>query len=203
MKPPTSREKVYSLIFDCSPISTPEISRITGMNYKYVFQVVRTLRKENYLTTTPSRKLVVLDRKGLIFKWAKDKEVILNSLSPITLKLIPDYDMRELVLFSGNSALWLLGKVITPAGGILYASEKTFKELMKFKDPKGYPFKVCIYDDFYFKIRKELNGYYIPSWGMILADMLVQGTYTRLFDDVFETIVSIIESEKNEEARTF
>jgi len=203
VKPPTSREKVYSLIFDRSPISIPEISRITGMNYKYVFQVVRTLRKENYLTTTPSRKLVVLDKKGLIFKWAKDKEVILNSLSPITLKLVPDYDMRDLVLFSGNSALWLLGKVITPAGGILYASEKTFKELMKFKDPEGYPFKVCIYDDFYFKIRKELNGYYIPSWGMILADMLVQGTYTRLFDDVFETIVSIIEGEKNEEARTF
>lgn len=200
MKPPTSREKVYSLIFDHSPISMPEISRITEMNYKYVFQVVRTLRKENYLTTTPSGKLMVIDRKGLIFKWVKDKDVILNSLSPVTIKLVPDYDMRNLVLFSGNSALWLLGKIISPAGGILYTSEKTFKELMEFKDSKGYPFKVYIYDDFYFKIRKELNGYYIPSWGMILADMLVQGTYTRLFDDVFETVVSIIEGEKNEKA---
>lgn len=198
MKPPTSREKVYSLIFDHSPISTPEISRVTGMNYKYVFQVVRTLRKENYLTTTPSGKLVVLDRKGLIFKWAKDKEIILNSLSPITIKLIPDYDLRELVLFSGNSALWLLGKIISPAGGILYTSEKTFEELIGLKDPGGYPFKVYIYDDFYFRTRKELNGYYIPSWGMVLADILVQGTYTRLFDDIFETIVSIIEGERDE-----
>ena len=198
MKPPTSREKVYSLIFDHSPISIPEISRVTGMNYKYVFQVVRTLRKENYLTTTPSGKLVVLDRKGLIFKWAKDKEVILNSLSPITLKLVPDYDMRNLALFSGNSALWLLGKIISPAGGILYTTEKTFEELLELKDPEGYPFKVYIYDDFYFRIRKELNGYYVPSWGMVLADMLVQGAYTRLFDDVFETIVSTIKGGKNE-----
>jgi len=170
------------------------------MNYKYVFQVVKTLRKDNYLTTTPSGKLMIIDRKGLIFKWAKDKQVILNSLSPVTIKLIPDYDLRNLVLFSGNSAIWLLGKIISPAGGILYTSEKTFKELMKFKDPEGYPFKVYIYDDFYFKIKKELNGYYIPSWGMVLADMLVQGTYTRLFDDVFETIVSIIEGGMNEEA---
>ncbi|WP_367883077.1 hypothetical protein [Thermococcus peptonophilus] len=52
------------------------------MNYKYVFQVVRTLRKENYLTVVPGGKLVILDRKGgLIFRWAKDKEIILNSLS--------------------------------------------------------------------------------------------------------------------------
>jgi len=200
VKPPTSREKVYSLIFDHSPISIPEISRVTGMNYKYVFQVVRTLRKEDYLTTTPSGKLVVLDRKGLIFKWAKDKEVILNSLSPITLKLVPDYDMRNLALFSGNSALWLLGKIISPAGGILYTTEKTFEELLELKDPEGYPFKVYIYDDFYFRIRKELNGYYVPSWGMALADMLVQGMYTRLFDDVFETIVSTIKGGENEEA---
>ncbi len=198
MKPPTSREKVYALLFDHTPISVPEISRITGMNYKYVFQVVRTLRKENYLTVVPGGKLMILDRKGLIFRWAKDKEIILNSLSPVTMRLIPDYDLRDLVLFSGNSALWLLGRVISPAGGILYASERTFKELMKFRDPEGYPFKVYIYDDFYFKIRKELNGYYIPGWGVILADMLVQGTYTRLFDDVFETVVSTIEGEKNE-----
>ena len=34
---------------------------------------------------------------------------------------------------------------------------------------------------------------------MILADMLVQGTYTRLFDDVFETIVSTIKGGKDEE----
>ncbi|WP_456395622.1 hypothetical protein [Thermococcus sp.] len=199
VKPPISREKVYSLLFDHSPISIPEIARITGMNYKYVFQVVRTLRKKNYLTKTPSGKLVVLDRKGLIFRWAKDKGIILNSLSPVTMKLIPDYDLRDLVLFSGNSALWLLGRIISPAGGILYTSEKTFEELLELKDPEGYPFKVYIYDDFYFRIRKELNGYYIPGWGMILADMLVQGTYTRLFDDVFETIVSTIKGEKNEE----
>ncbi|NJE26437.1 hypothetical protein E3E22_07375 [Thermococcus sp. MV5] len=199
MKPPTSREKVYSLIFDHSPVSMPEISKITGLNYKYVFQVIKALRRENYLTTTPTGKLVVLDKKGLIFKWAKDKDVILNSLTPITLKLIPDYNLRELALFSGNSVLWLLGRIISPAGGILYVREKTFKELIELKDPEGYPFKVYIYDDFYFKIRKELNGYYIPSWGMILADMLVQGTYTRLFDDVFETVVSIIEGERNEE----
>ena len=203
MKPPVSREKIYSVVFDYIGIRIPEVARLAELNYIYTYQTIRVLKREGYLTTASDGRIILLDRKGLIFKWAKDKEVILNSLSPITLKLIPDYDMRELVLFSGNSALWLLGKVITPAGGILYASEKTFKELMKFKDPKGYPFKVCIYDDFYFKIRKELNGYYIPSWGMILADMLVQGTYTRLFDDVFETIVSIIESEKNEEARTF
>lgn len=74
--------------------------------------------------------------------------------------------------------------------------KKTLEELLELKDPEGYPFKVYIYDDFYFRIRKELNGYYVPSWGMILADMLVQGTYTRLFDDVFETIISIIEGEK-------
>ncbi|MFA4640553.1 hypothetical protein [Pyrococcus kukulkanii] len=188
------------MIFDHSPLSIPEISRITGMNYKYVFQVVRILRKENYLTMTSEGKLVVLDRKGLIFKWAKDKEVILNSLSPVTLKLVPDYDLRDFVLFSGNSALWLLGKIINPAGGILYANERTFKKLIELRDPEGYPFKVYIYDDFYFKIRKELSGYYIPSWGMILADMLVQKTYARLFDDVFETVISIIEGEKNEEA---
>jgi len=199
MKPPTSREKVYSVIFDSSPISIPEISRITEMNYKYVFQVVRTLRKEKYLTTVSEGKLIILDRKGLILKWAKDKEVILNSLSPVTLKLVPDYDIRDLVLFSGNSALWLLGKITSPVGGILYASEKTFKMLTELKDPEGYPFKVYIYDDFYFRIKKELNGYHIPSWGMILADMLVQGTYTRIFDDVFETVVSIIEGERDEE----
>jgi len=199
MKPPTSREKVYSVIFDSTLTSIPEISRITEMNYKYVFQVVRTLRKENYLTTTSEGKLIILDRKGLILKWAKDKEVILNSLSPVTLKLVPDYDLRDLALFSGNSALWLLGKITSPAGGILYASEKTFKMLTELKDPEGYPFKVYIYDDFYFRIKKELNGYYIPSWGMILADMLVQGTYTRIFDDVFETVVSVIEGERDEE----
>ncbi len=199
MKPPTSREKVYSVIFDSTLTSIPEISRITEMNYKYVFQVVRTLRKENYLTTTSEGKLIILDRKGLILKWAKDKEVILNSLSPVTLKLVPDYDLRDLALFSGNSALWLLGKITSPAGGILYASEKTFKMLTELKDPEGYPFKVYIYDDFYFRIKKELNGYYIPGWGMILADMLVQGTYTRIFDDVFETVVSVIEGERDEE----
>lgn len=199
MKPPTSREKIYSLIFDHSPISIPKISKSTEMNYKYVFQVVRTLRKEEYLTTTPSGKLLIIDRKGLIFRWAKDKEVILKSLSPVTIKLIPDYDLKDSVLFSGNSTLWLLGKIISPAGGILYTSEKTFRELLNFKDRNGYPFKVYIYDDFYFKIKKDFNGYYIPSWGMILADMLVQGTYTRFFDDVFQTVVSMIEGEKDEE----
>ncbi|AMM53524.1 hypothetical protein TQ32_02745 [Pyrococcus kukulkanii] len=68
--------------------------------------------------------------KGVNIQVAKDKEVILDSLSPITIKLVPDYDMRDLVLFSGNSVLWLLGKIINPAGGILYASEN-FKELIK------------------------------------------------------------------------
>ncbi|ASJ17108.1 hypothetical protein A3L04_08515 [Thermococcus chitonophagus] len=200
MKPPVSREKIYSVVFDYTGIRIPEVARLAELNYIYTYQTIRALKREGYLTTASDGRIILLDRKGLIFKWAKDKEVILNSLSPITIKLVPDYDMRNLVLFSGNSALWLLGKIISPASGILYASEKTFKELMKFKDPEGYPFKVYIYDDFYFKIRKELNGYYIPSWGMILADMLVQGTYTRLFDDVFETVISIIEGEKNEEA---
>jgi len=199
MRPPLSREKIYSLIFDSNGIRIPEIARLAGLNYTYTYQTVRSLVKEGYLTVLGG-KVIFLDRKGFIFKWAQDKGVILNSMGPVTVKLLPDYDLRDLVLFSGNAALWLLGKIISPAGGILYTSEGKFRDVLELKDPEGYPFKLYIYDEFYFRVRKELNGYYIPGWGMILADMLVQGTYARLFDDVFETVVSIAKGGKDEKA---
>jgi len=197
MRPPVSREKIYSVMFDREGLRIPEIARITGLNYTYTYQVVRSLVREGYVTVVGGR-VVFLDRKGFFFKWAWDKERILGSLGCTTVKLIPDYDLRELVLFSGNSALWLLGKIISPAGGILYTTADRFEEVMELKDPDGYPFKLYIYDEFYFRIRKELSGYYIPSWGMIVADTLVQGTYARLFDDVFETVVSIIKGGRDE-----
>ncbi len=197
MRPPVSREKIYSVMFDREGLRIPEIARITGLNYTYTYQVVRSLVREGYVTVVGGR-VVFLDRKGFLFKWAGDKERILGSLGYATVKLIPDYELRELVLFSGNSALWLLGKIISPAGGILYTTADRFEEVMELKDPNGYPFKLYIYDEFYFRIRKELSGYYIPSWGMIVADTLVQGMYARLFDDVFETVVSIIKGGRDE-----
>lgn len=115
--------------------------------------------------------------------WGEDKRRIFERVKPIRVKIMPSPD----VLLSGSAALWAIGKVLSPAGGIAYVRRS--EEALSLRSGRGYVLSVYAYDDFAFRFAKTVGRFKVPSWGMVLADLLAQGMYTRLFEEVFGEVV--------------
>ncbi len=182
MRPPTRRERIYIALWELGKVRVAELSRVVELKYPYVHREVRRLEKQGVVVNNAGTA-EILDRKAFVMLWAEDKRRIFERVKPVRVKVIPSPQ----VLLSGSAALWAIGKVLSPAGGIVYARKP--EEALKLRSKRGYVLSVYAYDDFAFRFAKAVRRFRVPPWGMVLADLLAQGMYTRLFEEVFEEVV--------------
>ena len=182
MRPPTRRERVYLSLWELGKGRIVQLAEITELKYPYVHREVRRLEKEGVVINNAGT-VEIVDRKAFVMLWSEDKRAIFERVRPVRVKMMPSTG----VLLSGSAALWVIGKVLTPSGGIVYLEKPD--DISKLRSRRGYTFSVYTYDDFAFRFAKELRGFRIPPWGMVLADLLAQGMYTRLFEEVFKEVV--------------
>ncbi|USH00080.1 hypothetical protein K1720_00915 [Thermococcus argininiproducens] len=182
MRPPTRRERVYIALWEIGKSRIAQLAEITELKYPYVHREVRRLEKEGVIINNAGT-VEIIDRKAFVMLWSEDKRAIFERVRPARVKMMPSTE----VLLSGSGALWVIGKVVSPTGGIVYLEKPG--DISKLRSGRGHTFSIYTYDDFVFRFAKELRGFRIPPWGMVLADLLAQGMYTRLFEEVFEEVV--------------
>jgi len=182
MRPPTRRERIYTALWELGRVRIAELSRITELPYPYVHREIRRLEGEGVVVNSAG-SVEVPDRKAFVMLWAEDKRKIFERVKPIRVKIMPSPE----VLLSGSAALWAIGKVLSPAGGIAYVRKP--EEALELRSRRGYNLSVYAYDDFAFRFARRVGRFKLPPWGMVLADLLAQGMYTRLFEEVFEEVV--------------
>ncbi len=182
MRPPTRRERIYTALWELGRVRVAELSRVTELKYPYVHREVRRLEAEGVVVNNAGT-VEILDRKAFVMLWSEDKRRIFERVKPVRVKIMPSPE----VLLSGSAALWAIGKVLSPAGGIAYARKP--EEALEMRLRRGYILSVYAYDDFAFRFAKAVGRFKVPPWGMVLADLLAQGMYTRLFEEVFEEVV--------------
>ncbi|MDI3474743.1 MAG: hypothetical protein PWQ95_471 [Thermococcaceae archaeon] len=182
MRPPTRRERIYVALWELGRARIAGVSKITELPYPYVHREIRRLEKEGVVVNNAG-SVEIPDRKAFVMLWAEDKRKIFERVKGVRVKLLPD----QRVLLSGSAALWAIGKVLSPAGGVAYV--KSPEEIANLKSTRGYPMTLYSYDDFAFRFAKRTGRFNLPPWGMVLADLLAQGMYTRLFEEVFKEVV--------------
>ncbi len=182
MRPPTRRERVYIALWELGRVRVAELSRVAELPYPYVHREIRRLEREGAVVNNAGT-VEIPDRKAFVMLWAEDKRKIFERVKGMRVKLLPGPE----ILLSGSAALWAIGKVLSPAGGVAYVRKP--EEVARLKSARGYPMTLYSYDDFAFRFAKRVGRFSLPPWGMILADLLAQGMYTRLFEEVFEEVV--------------
>ncbi|WP_456366816.1 winged helix-turn-helix domain-containing protein [Thermococcus sp.] len=182
MRPPTRRERIYMALWELGRGRVAELSRVTELPYPYVHREIRRLEREGVIVNNAG-SVEVPDRKAFVMLWAEDKRRIFERVKGMRVKLLPGPE----ILLSGSAALWAIGKVLSPAGGVAYVRKP--EEALKLRSRRGYALSVYAYDDFAFRFAKGVGRFRVSPWGMVLADLLAQGMYTRLFEEVFEEVV--------------
>lgn len=187
MKAPISRELVYLSLWENPETRIARLVEVTGLPYAYVHRLIRRIEERGAIVNI-SGHVKLIDKRTLLHIWAEDKRRILSIVRPFRIELLP-YSVRDAVLFSGTAGMWVLGKTATPAGGILYIKKSDLEDVIKARNPEGYPFLLYFYSDLFFKWTVERRGFKLPSTGLLLADILAQGEYSRHFEELCDMLV--------------
>ncbi len=86
-------------------------------------------------------------------------------------------EVREFAVFSGTSAIWILGKVLEPSPGVVYVRREDLEKLKRMEVKReergrGYPLNFYFYDPEVFKYTVNRKGYLTPVIEQIIADTL-------------------------------
>jgi len=93
------------------------------------------------------------------------------------------------VVFSGTSALWVLGKVLEPSFGTAYIKREDFEKLRRIGlKREGYPIRFYSYDEDVFNYTIGIRGYKLAIIEQVIADSIGEGMYTRLTEELLEEI---------------
>lgn len=189
MRAPILKEKILRELAVKEEISVKELLAKFKVNRPYLYRILRSL-ESNGAIILETGKIQVVDKKALLYVWGAEKRKIFKVIRGMTYRVRPK-KVRDFVVFSGTSALWILGKVLEPSFGTAYIKRKDFEKLKRIGIKReGYPIKFYSYDEDVFNYTVNMRGYRLPIIEQVIADALGEGMYTRTVEELLEEMES-------------
>ena len=187
MRAPVLKEKILRELAVKGETSVKELLLKFKVNRPYLYRVLRSLESDGAIALEMG-KIRVLDKRTLLHVWGAEKKKIFQVVKGVTYRVRPK-KVRDFVVFSGTSALWVLGKVLEPSFGAAYIKREDFEKLRRIGIKReGYPIRFYSYDEDIFNYTITMRGYRLPVIEQIIADALGEGIYTRTVEELLEEI---------------
>ncbi|WP_297503102.1 winged helix-turn-helix transcriptional regulator [Thermococcus sp.] len=187
MRAPILKEKILRELALKGEVSVKELLARFNVNRPYLYRILRSLESDGTIILETGR-IRVLDKKSLLYAWGMEKRKIFQVVKGITYKVRPK-KVRDFVVFSGTSALWVLGKVLEPSFGTAYIKKEDFDRLKRIGIKReGYPIRFYSYDEDIFNYARNVGGYRMAIIEQVIADALGEGIYTRVIEELLEEI---------------
>lgn len=185
MRAPVLKEKILRELAVKEEISVKDLLAKFKVNRPYLYRILRSL-ESNGAIILETGKIRVVDKKALLYIWGAEKRRIFRVIKGVTYRVRPK-KVRDFVVFSGTSALWVLGKVLEPSFGTAYIKREDFEKLMQIGIKReGYPIRFYSYDEDIFNYTMTMRGYRLPVIEQIIAEALGEGIYTRTLEELLE-----------------
>ncbi|NJE26440.1 hypothetical protein E3E22_07390 [Thermococcus sp. MV5] len=187
MRAPVLKEKILRELAVRGDTSVRELLARFKVNRPYLYRVLRSLESDGAIVLERG-KVRVLDKRALLYAWGAEKRKIFRVIKGVTFRVRPR-KVRDFVVFSGTSALWVLGKVMEPSFGTAYIRVEDFEKLNRIGIKReGYPIRFYSYDEEVFNYTINIRGYTLPVIEQVIADALGEGMYTRVIEDLLEEV---------------
>ncbi|HHI00857.1 MAG TPA: hypothetical protein ENL40_05240, partial [Thermococcus litoralis] len=146
MRAPVLKEKILRELAVKGETSVKELLLKFKVNRPYLYRILRSLESNGAIILETGR-IVVVDKKVLLYTWGEEKRRIFQIIRGVTYRVRPK-KVRDFVVFSGTSALWVLGKVLEPSFGAAYIKREDFEKLRRIGIKReGYPIRFYSYDE--------------------------------------------------------
>ena len=189
MRAPVLKEKILRELAVKGETSVKELLLKFKVNRPYLYRILRSLEGNGAIILETGR-LEVVDKKVLLYTWGEEKRRIFQIIRGVTYRVRPK-EVRDFVVFSGTSALWVLGKVLEPSFGTAYIKKDDFDRLKQIGIKReGYPIRFYSYDEDIFNYTITMRGCKLATIEQIIADALGEGMYTRTVEELLEEIES-------------
>jgi len=189
MRAPIVKEKILRELAVKGETSVKELLLKLKVNRPYLYRVLRSLESDGAIALEMG-KIRVLDKRTLLHVWGAEKKKIFQVVKGVTYRVRPK-KVRDFVVFSGTSALWVLGKVLEPSFGTAYIKKDDFDRLKQIGIKReGYPIRFYSYDEDVFNYTIGMRGYRLAIIEQVIADSIGEGMYTRIIEELLEEIES-------------
>ena len=189
MRAPVLKEKILRELAVKGETSVKELLLKFKVNRPYLYRILRSLEGNGAIILETGR-IEVVDKKVLLYTWGDEKRRIFQIIRGVTYRVRPK-KVRDFVVFSGTSALWILGKVLEPSFGTAYIKKDDFDRLKQIGIKReGYPIRFYSYDEDIFNYTITMRGYRLATIEQIIADALGEGMYTRTVEELLEEMES-------------
>lgn len=183
MRAPILKERILRELAVKEEISVKELLAKFKVNRSYLYRVLRSLEGNGAIILVTG-KINVVDKKVLLYTWGEEKRKIFQVVRGVTYRVRPK-KVRDFVLFSGTSALWVLGKVLEPSFGTAYIKREDFEKLKQIGIKReGYPIRFYSYDEDVFNYTVDIRGYKLAIIEQVIADSIGEGMYTRSIEEL-------------------
>ncbi len=185
MRAPILKEKILRELAVKEEISVKELLAKFKINRPYLYRILRSVESNGAIILETGR-IKVVDKKVLLYTWGEEKRKIFQVVRGATYRVRPK-KVRDFVVFSGTSALWLLGKVLEPSFGTAYIKKDDLDMLKQIGIKReGYPIRFYSYDEDVFNYTMGIRGYRLAIIEQVIADALGEGIYTRAIKELLE-----------------
>lgn len=185
MRAPILKEKILRELAVKGETSVKELLAKFKVNRPYLYRILRSLEGSSAIILETGR-IEAVDKKALLYTWGEEKRKIFQVIKGITYRVRPK-KVRDFVVFSGTSALWVLGKVLEPSFGTAYIKREDFEKLRRIGIKReGYPIRFYFYDEDIFNYTITMRGYRIATIEQIIADSIGEGMYMRIIEELLE-----------------
>ena len=187
MRAPIVKEKIFRELAVKEETSVRELLTRFKISRPYLYRILRSL-ESNGAIILETGKIHLIDKRALIYAWGAEKRKIFRIIRGMTYRVRPK-KVRDFVVFSGTSALWVLGKVLEPSFGTAYIKREDFEKLRRIGlKREGYPIRFYSYDEDVFNYTIGIRGYKLAIIEQVIADSIGEGMYTRLTEELLEEI---------------
>jgi len=189
MRAPILKEKILRELAVKGETSVKELLAKFKVNRPYLYRILRSLEGSGAIILETG-KIKVVDKKVLLYTWGEEKRKIFQVIKGATYRVRPK-KVRDFVVFSGTSALWVLGKVLEPSFGTAYIKKDDFDRLKQIGIKReGYPIRFYSYDEDIFNYTIGIRGYRLAIIEQVIADSIGEGMYTRIIEELLEEMES-------------
>jgi len=185
MRAPILKEKILRELAVKEETSVKELLAKFKINRPYLYRILRSLESNGAIILETGR-IKVVDKKVLLYTWGGEKRRIFQVVKGVTYR-VRLKKVRDFVVFSGTSALWVLGKVLEPSFGTAYIKREDFEKLQQIGIKReGYPIRFYSYDEDVFNYTMSIRGYRLAIIEQVIADSIGEGMYTRVIEELLE-----------------
>ncbi|ALM76366.1 helix-turn-helix domain-containing protein [Thermococcus barophilus] len=185
MRAPILKERILRELAVKGEISVRELLARFKVNRPYLYRILRSLESNGAIILETGR-IRVVDKKVLLYTWGEEKRKIFQVVRGVTYRVRPK-KVRDFVVFSGTSALWVLGKVLEPSFGTAYIKKDDLDMLKQIGIKReGYPIRFYSYDEDVFNYTMGIRGYRLAIIEQVIADSIGEGMYTRIIEELLD-----------------